>query len=159
MLVGSVCMLSGSCGMVGALKRKRWSMMLYFLSTFVSLIIWLVLEGLFGMIAFGLVAANDDTLGNTVTALEIRFHCCGWKKLPASSANCAYPAAFSQGRVCFDEFTPIWRLSLIAFCIIALLAVFSIVQMVLGCYGYRKMDTYRASYLDNEFIDNDKKND
>jgi len=147
---GAVCMLSGSLGMVGSLLEKQWSMMLYFMTLIVSLIIWFVLEGVFGMVAFGLTAASDATMAASIATWEVRFKCCGWKTLPSDPSLCAYPPAYSTGHTCIKEFSSIWTLCLAGFCAVFILAVFSIVQMVLACTYYRALSNhFKYSYLQN----------
>ncbi|EAL43389.1 tetraspanin family protein [Entamoeba histolytica HM-1:IMSS-B] len=154
-VAGAICMLSGSLGMVGALLEKQWSMMLYFMTLIVSLITWFVLEGVFGMITFGLTAASEATMSSTIATWELRFHCCGWKTLPADASKCAYPAAFSQGHTCIQEFNSIWNLSIAGFAVVAAFSIFAIVQMVLACTLYRYLDNlFRYSYLNNQHGDN-----
>ncbi|KAL7720142.1 Tetraspanin family protein [Entamoeba marina] len=141
MISGCVCMLSGSLGMVGSLLEKQWSMMLYFMTLFVSLIIWCVLEGIFGVITFGLTAVSDSTMSATITDMEIRFHCCGWKTLPSSASDCAYPAAYTSGRTCIKELSTIWDLSIVGF-------------LFNACYYYRKLNNrFTYSFLQNDRID------
>lgn len=157
-IAGATCMLSGSLGMVGSLLEKQWSMMLYFMTLLVTIIIWFILIGVFGMVTFGLTAASDTTMKSTIAAWELRFHCCGWKTLPASANDCAYPQAYDSGRTCIKEFSSVWNLSIAGFAVAGLLSVYAIVQMVLACTYYRALQNhFKYSYLQNQY--GEEKND
>ncbi|ELP92719.1 hypothetical protein EIN_371310 [Entamoeba invadens IP1] len=156
MVAGAVCMMSGSLGMVGSLLERQWSMMLYFMTLLVSLIIWFMLEGIFGMVSFGLTASSDAMMSATIQSWEIRFHCCGWKTLPSDASKCAYPQAFATGHTCIKEFSSIISICLGGFIGVALLAIYAIGQMILACFYYRKLKTnFSYSYKENQNLEHE----